>query len=158
MVTHGHHLRRAAAFEPLLADFSGLAQPDNAWQVFCAGAALPFVASAIDQRLDQRSLLDIERTGPLRRMDFVSGNRERIAAYLMYVDCDLAGGLHRVCMKEDIGISGDFPDLLHRLYHARLIVRHHDADQPSVRSQRTANIARIDLAPDVHSDKRDLAT
>ena len=81
----------------------------------------------------------------LRSMHLVARNRQQIAADA-HIDRNLARRLHRVSVEVNIGFSGDFADLLDRLQHAGLVVRHHDGDQLGVRPQRPAHVVGIDQA------------
>ncbi len=73
------------------------------------------------------------------------------------IDRNLAGRLHRVGVKVNVGFSRDLADLLDRLQHAGFIVGHHDGDEPGIRPQSPAHVIRIHLAPAVHRNVRDFA-
>src|SRR5579872_553697 len=79
-VSHGSDLLNIATLQTCLRQLRSLAQRDNAWNIFGTGAARPLMTSAIEQRLQASSLFHIQRTYTLRRMHFMSGNRQRVAA------------------------------------------------------------------------------
>src|SRR5205807_5347457 len=100
MIAHGCHLCRAIICQPLPGYFGGLSQANDPRQILRAGAALALMIAAIEQRLDQSSLLDEERAGSLRSVDLMPGNGERIAANFLHIHRHLAGGLNGVSMEE----------------------------------------------------------
>src|SRR5215469_4950514 len=100
MVTHSRHLRRTAARKPVPRDLGGFAQTNDAGQILGSSPALPLVAAAIKERLNESSLLQEESSGALRRVKLVPGNGKRIAGNLGHIDRRLACSLDGVGMED----------------------------------------------------------
>ncbi len=157
-VAHGGHFCWPATGKPIARYIRRFSQTDNPRKVLRTGTALPLVAAAIDQRLNQRALLQEQRASPLRCVDLVSGNRERITADLLHINRDLARGLNCVRMEEDVGFLGNPANFFHRLNYAGFVVGHHNADEFGVRTQRAADIVRINQAAIVNGNITDFTS
>ena len=130
------HLLVVTAFEALHRQLRSLAQRDNSRNILRSGAPRTFMPPAVKQRLKMRSLAHVKRAHALRRVHLVAGNRKRITANPLHINRNLARGLHRVRMKIDVGLRRNLSDLLDRLQHSGLVVRHHDRNQLGVGPQR----------------------
>src|SRR5438132_401120 len=104
------------------------------------------MASAVEHGLQNRSFKNVECANTLRRVHLVAGDREQVAANLLYVDRHLPCGLYSVGMKIDIDLSGDFCDFLDWLQHAGFVVRHHDRYQLGVLTEGAANVIGMNEA------------
>src|SRR5260370_8068204 len=102
MVAHRCHFRRVVIREPMARDLRGLAQADDAGQILGSSTTLALVAAAIEQRLNQSSLLEEQCSGSLRRMEFVSGDAERIETDLAHLDPPFASSLPPVRVTEHL--------------------------------------------------------
>jgi len=127
-------------------DLAGLAEADDAGDVFGAGAALALVGSAEEEGLEAGAAAGVEDADALGRVELVSGDAEQMAADGLDVDGDLSGSLHRVGVEGDLGFGGDFSDGFDGLDDAGFVVGHHDADELCVGLEGAVNIEGIDDA------------
>jgi len=79
-------------------------------------------------------------------MDLVPGDGERITVDLVNINRNLACGLYSVSVKEDIGLTRNFPYIVHRLDDPGFIIGHHDADQPGIRLNCLTQFIGFDLS------------
>ena len=86
----------------------------------------------------------------------MAGNAEQVAANGLYLDGDLAGCLHGVYVKADPRLGCDLAYFFDRLKHSGFVVRHHHADQASMRTDRVAYIFGVDLALAINGQVGDL--
>ena len=86
------------------------------------------MSAPVEQRLDMRPLPNVKRACSLWRVNLVPGDREGVAPNLLHIDGNFPRRLHRVGVEVDVSLRRDLPNLLHRLEHARLVVRHYDCD------------------------------
>ena len=107
------------------------------------------MSGAVDQGLDLNPTTDIERTDPLRRVDLVTRDGEKVHAELVDIGPYLADRLSSVRMQGNVLLAGDLRDFGDRLDRADLVVRVHDADQKCVLGDRLADVVGIDKAAPV---------
>ena len=115
------------------------------------------MASAVEHRLENRSLAHVDRSDSLRGVQLVSGNRKQIASDTLYVDRYLPCCLYRVGVEIDVRFGGDLANLFDRLQDAGFVVRHHDGDQLGVGAQGATNVVGIDQAAAIDRNIRDFA-
>jgi hypothetical protein len=80
-------------------------------------------------RLERRSPANVEGSRPLRTVDLVAGQREKIDPEFIDPDWDLADALDSIGVQEDPLRSGDRTDLLKRLDGPDFVVGVHDGDE-----------------------------
>src|SRR6185312_8360595 len=157
-VTEGCETVKCAIHNRLHSNFGGLTEPDDSGYVFGSGATLALVSAPEEKRLKLRAAAYIEDSGALRRVKFVSGDAEEIAAYDLHVDGRLGGGLHRVGVEPDISFLGNAADFPNRLNGSGFVVRHHHANQAGVGAEGAANLIGIDSAIRANRQERDFKT
>jgi len=156
-VSHSGHGPIFAGGKRLRCQFGRFSQANDSRYVLRSGAARALVAPAVKQGLEFGAFSDIERTNSLWGVEFMSGNRKQVAADRLHINPNLRRRLHSIGVEVDIGFGADFPKLLDRLDHARLVVRVHDRDQLGVRPDRPAYVIGIHQASSVHRNKRDFS-
>jgi hypothetical protein len=67
-------------------EFRGFAEADDAWKVFCSGAALAFMGAAEEKRLDLQAAAHVEDSDAERRIYFVAGKCEQMAAERSHIE------------------------------------------------------------------------
>ena len=149
-VPHRSHLLVVAAVQSLLRQLRGFAQAHNSRYVLGASPQRALVPTSIKQRVDLSSLLNVERSDTLRRMNLVAGNREGLATDSLHINRNFAECLHRVGVKVDTRFRRDGAYLFNRLQNSSLVVRHHNRDELGVRAQGATDIGRIDHAAAIH--------
>jgi len=129
--------------ERLVRDLRGLAESNDAGDVFRAGAEATLVMAAVEKLAQTRSTADIERADTLGRIQFVTGNREQVDLEFVDVDGDFSRGLHGVSMEVDVGFFSDAADFFERLNGANLVVGVHDGDEHCFRANGAAQILEV---------------
>ena len=116
------------------------------------------MASAVEHWLKDGSLAHVDCADTLWSVQFVSGDREQVAAETFYFDWHLPCRLYRVGVKINVGFGGDLANLLDGLQDAGFVVRHHDGDELGVRAQGAADVVGINQAAAIHGDVGDFAS
>src|SRR5579863_7089513 len=112
-----------SSLETLHRNLCSLTQAHNARDVFRSGTAGTLVSSSIKKRLKLRSLRDVERSHPLRRVNLVSGNCQRVAADLLHINLYFCCGLHCIGVKINISFGSNLSNFLDWLQHSSFVVR-----------------------------------
>ena len=86
--------------------FAGLAQADDAGDVFGAAPAALFLVAADQEGGELGALAHVEGPHALGGVQFVAGERQHVDGVLPQVDGDLAHGLHRVGVEQDALVAG----------------------------------------------------
>ena len=123
-----------------------LAQAHNSRNIFRAGAAIAFVVTAVEDRLEFRAGADVQRAHALRPVNLVRRNRKQIHAQAVDVQRQFPRALHRVAVEVNVLFRRDAADLFDRLDRANFVVRQHHADEHRFRTDSLANIIGIDDA------------
>ena len=146
----GLQLRRGQA--------GGDAQAGNRRHVLGAGAPVPLVLAAGQDRQHPGAALDPQRAGALRAVELVGRQREQIDAERPHVDRNLADRLHGVGVHQRAALVGDGGDLGDRLNGADLVVRVHHRDERGVVGHRLADPVGRDDAPLIDRDQASSAS
>src|SRR4029077_20163088 len=85
-------------------------------------------------------------------VEFVAGEGKQVELEGLYVNRDLADGLHRVSVEVDVSVSSDAADLLKRLDGAEFVVGMHNGDENRSRADSIAQIVEIDQAIAVYGE------
>ena len=88
----------------------------------------------------------------------MSGQRSDVHIHFIHIERDLAGRLNRVRVEKYASLPRDFPDFLHVLNNADLVVGRHDRDQNRLIRDRPFQIVQIDETLAVDRQKRDVET
>ena len=107
------------------AQLGGRAEPDDAGHVLGAGAAIALLPAAGHERQQPHALAQPQRADAFRSVELVRRDRQQIDAQRLHVDRNLAGGLHRVGVKQRTVRLGDRGELRDRLNRADLVVGVH---------------------------------
>src|SRR4051812_23349389 len=143
-VTHGRKFADTAIGECFAGDVRSLTQTYDAGKILSPRAPLAFVIAADDPGTNEKAFPKIQSTDTLGTMHLVGGDGQRMAADLIDVNGNLAGGLNSVRMKDQAVFLSDLADLFDRLENAGLIVCHHHAYVARVRTQSGVNGFRTD--------------
>ncbi len=120
-------------------DFRGAPESYAARNIFCARAAIAFVAAAVKKRSELDALPHVERANSLGSVNFVAGNRESVRADFVYIERKFSGGLHGVAMKPHIGFGSDTSDFGDGLKRADFVVCVHHGDENRLWFYRSAH-------------------
>lgn len=117
-------------FALLPGELHGDGEPDDAGDIFGAGAAFLFLASAEDKGLPRGAVFDVEEADALGAVDLVAGEAEEVDAEARGADIEGAGGLDGVGVDDDAGVSlaGNVGGLGDGLDGADFVVGGHDGD------------------------------
>ena len=96
--------------ERFLGELSGFAEADDAGDIFGAGAKAALVVAAVEELLQRRAGADVERADSFGAVNFVGGEGKQIDLQGVYVDGQLAGGLHGVGVEVDFEFGGEAAD------------------------------------------------
>src|SRR6266851_4779956 len=131
-----------------LRDSERLAHADDLVRRERPRAQAALVAAAVDLRLDAHARLPahVQRADALRAVDLVRGHGQEIHLQLLQVDGNLAGGLHRVAVKDDAFGPADLADLGDRLDHADLVVHHHHRHEDGIGAEGRLEFVQIEQA------------
>ena len=88
----------------------------------------------------------------------MGGQRCDVHIHFVHIERDLPGRLNRVRVKKYAPLPRDFPDFLHVLNNANLVVGRHDGDQDRFVRDRPFQIVEVDETLAVHRQKRDVET
>src|SRR5258708_39115981 len=91
-------------------------------------------------------------------MNVVDGNRQEVAADLVHITSNLAGGLNGGGTEGHVSFGGDPPDLVDELNYTRLVIGRHDRDELCLGAQGSLDIVGIDAAAAVHGNSGDFAS
>ena len=104
------------------------------------------MTATIDDRRQQDTRIasaHIESANALRTVEFVSGQRCNVDVHFIHIERDLADCLHRIRMKQDASLTGDFADCFDVLNHADFIVGGHDRNEDRFVRNRFPQIIQI---------------
>ena len=93
---------------------------------------------------------NVQRADSLRPVELVAGEREDVDVVGDDVDGNLAAGLHRVGVEEDVALVAEFADLADGLDDADLVVGVHDADEDGVVVHGALEVFDVDQAVSLH--------
>ncbi len=143
----GRHLRRRG--------LGGGRETGDAGHVLGAGAASPLLSAAAQQRRQIDPAGYDQRADPRRAADLVRRQGQQIGADRGDVERHLAGGLHRVAVKEGALRMRQRRDLRDRLDDAGLVVGEHNRNQrrPRVSREKTGESVEPDDAVAVDRDR-----
>ncbi len=128
----------------------GFRHAHNTRYVLSAGAAAALLSAAVDQVINARALLNIERAYALGTMELVAGQRQQIAADGTHVHGDCTDGLHCVRVEQHMVRMGDLGDFLNGFDGADFVVGGHDGNQDGFVGNGRFHIGWIDQAVRVH--------
>jgi len=134
------------ALERKAREFGGLAEADNARNIFRSRAEAALVVSAEEKLAKTRAALDEERADSFRGMEFVPGERKEIELERLDVDWDFTDRLHGVRVEIDVGFGGNASDFRERLDGAEFVIRMHDGDKHGAGANRLAKFVEVDQA------------
>ena len=97
------------------------------------------LCAAIHVRKQLHTLADIQEADALGTMEFVRADRQHVDVHLLYIQRDVTERLNRVGMEKHAVAMSDFTDCLQRLNGSNLVVRRHDGNQHSIRTNRRFN-------------------
>ena len=80
------HPLDASVCEPVARNLRRLAQPNDSGKILGSSPPRTLMASAVEHRLKQRSLADVQRTCSLRPVHLVRRQGQQVAADFLYVD------------------------------------------------------------------------
>ena len=108
------------------------------------------MTSAVQHRLQQSSLPDIDGSNTLRGVHLVAGDGKQVTSDAIYIQRHLPRCLYAVGVEIDVRFGGDLADLFYWLEDAGFIVGHHDGDESGIFAQSPADIVGVNLSPAVH--------
>ncbi len=137
-------------------DLGGDAESDQRRHVLGARAAIALLAAAGHEGQHAHAALDPQRARAFRTVELVRGDRQQIDAERADIDRQLAGGLHRIGMKQRAALVRHRGELGDWLHGADLVVGVHDRHERRVVGDRFAQAIHRHDAADIHRQQRDL--
>ena len=136
----------------------GLAHADDLVGGQRARTHAALVATTVRLRLDAHARLapHEQRAHPLGTVGLVSREAHQVDLQLLQVDLDLAGGLGRIDVEEDLALTQHLADGGNVLDDADLVVDVHDRDQDGVRPDGGLQVLQVDQAVFLHIQQRHL--
>ena len=131
-------------------DDASCAQCGDARNIFGAGAPPALLVAAVQQRLQRRGGAFVPAADPLRRVNLVSGKRQKIDAEVVHRKGHLAQCLHRVGVHQGAAFVGRGGNVGDGLQRADLVVGQHDGNQNRLVRQAVAHRLRVHDAAFVH--------
>src|ERR1043165_545366 len=138
----------------------GCAKGDDASDRFRSGATFALLMPADILRDEPHAATNEERARALRRVEFVSGEREQVAAKIFNINGHPSSRLNRICVKAQVTISlltrftNERAYLCDWLNRSDLVVGKHQGDENRVRPQRRAHVLYSDNAVFVNGQTR----
>ena len=127
-------------------------EADDAGDIFRAGATPPLLFTAMQEARKLHATAHIEEADALRAVQLVTARRHEVDLQFIDIERDMSVCLDGIRMEED-ALAGfrcmllkARTDLCDRLEGADFVVRHHDADEQRVRTNRRHHRIRIDMA------------
>ena len=138
-------------------EFSCGAEGYDAGDVFCAGAALALVGSAVEHGAERSFAADEEGAGALGGVELVAGEAKEVDVFVVVgeVDGDFAYGLDSVGVKESVALLGDHCKRCNALEDAGFVVGEEDGDEFCVGAESFFQIDGIDYAVGVAGEVGD---
>ena len=133
----------------------GHAEADDAGHVLGAGAQAALVAAAVQDGLQARAALHVERADALGAVELVAGEAEHVDAELGDVDRQRPDGLHGVGVEQGALLVRDARQLGDRLHRADDVVGEHDRGQTRVVAEGLLVGVEVDDAVAVHRHEVD---
>src|SRR5208282_6045252 len=136
-------------FHFLLAELACFAEANDAGHVEGAGTHAALVAAAVNDGGELHTgvaAANIQRANALGAVNLVAANGQQVDVVFLYVDRNLANGLHAVRGEENAVFLGDFADLGDGIDDANLVVGVHDGDQNGGRANGGFQLIQVDAA------------
>ena len=137
------------------ASVEGRAEPDDAGDVLGAGAQAALVTAAVQDGLQARAALHVQRADALGAVELVAGEAEHVDAELGDVDGQRPDRLHRVGVEQGALLVRDARELGDRLDRADHVVGEHDGGKTRVVAERLLVGVQVDDAVAVHRHEVD---
>jgi seryl-tRNA synthetase len=128
-VAQGFDAGLSTVCEVLSREFGGLAEGDDAGNIFGAATPFVFLPSSHEQWCKSRALADVQRANALRRMHFVSAEAEEIDRCCLDIEVHFTRRLHGIRMHQSTGSVRLGDDFMHGSDDARLVVGPHDGNE-----------------------------
>ncbi len=122
----------------------------DAHEVFGAGPLAPLLGPAVDQRRQLQPPANIQKTHPLRAVQLMGGGRKQIHLQCLYIQGDLAEGLHRISVEEHPRFPANAADFRDGLQGTDFIVGAHNGNQGCLRPKGSCHGSRIHKALFIH--------
>ena len=127
-------------------------EADDTGDIFRAGATTALLFTAMQEARKLHATAQIEEADTLRAAQLVTARRHEVDLQFIDIERDMSVCLDGIRMEEDAlarllrMLLKARTDLCDRLDGADFVVRHHDADEQRVRTNRRHHRIRIDMA------------
>jgi hypothetical protein len=126
--------------------FSGLAEGDEAGDVFGSPAASFILVAATEERRKLGAPFDIKRAGTFEAMQFVGAERAEIDVQRGDIQGNFAGGLYRIRVKQYALLLADLAGFFDREKRAGFVICHHDGDDGGFRRNDRSQVGECQAA------------
>ena len=125
---------------------------DDTRNIVCAGTALTFLCTSVNERTDLYAFADIHDSDSLWSVDLVTTGTEHVDIHLIHIDRHMCKGLYRIGMEQYPVFLCNRTDFLQWLDGSDLVVCCHDRDENCIRTNGCLKLVQLNLTIFIHTD------